>query len=1191
MKDRLLKWLSVALLASLTTANLQGQSASLIAFWDFEQIDADGETIRSSDGQWAGIITGDAVLTENGGGRPGGGGRGFDVSEANPGHLVLEAEGDENPMNLAAEDDQMSIVFWQKNFSNVNSSSFWSVAEDSDRHIQFHVPWSNGIVYFDSMGCCANPTQRLQQAPGEDHEWEEEWHHYAFLKDGPLKQIYVDGQLLTEVDGATPLSTLVTAIHIGAQSNGDQPDGVIDDFAIFKGILTTDEIAGFVAGDSPGVPPVDTDGDEIPDRWEEQFGFDINDPADAALDPDEDGDTNLTEFNNGTNPIDTTDPTLVAVTTDCSLSTIVLEFSERLDPASASDAANYSISSGLAITDVAFKKDTVTLTTAQQDSAASYTVTVNNVADQSKNTVPADSSGIIYTCVEITEGALRFAAWNDIGGTAVTALFDDGRYPNDPDVEGPVFSINSRDIYPGNGNNNFGAVMEGWLTPAESGDYDFFLRSDDGSELWISTDDSPSNLVFQAEELGCCNAFLEIGADQTTFAPVSLEAGEKYFIQVLYKEGGGGDFAQVAWRLDGDDTPAGSLTPIPGEFLSSAVPLLAPAEGSFVTQVPAPGAANVLPSTGISASYRSNAFAWTADNTSLSVNGQTVDAAFETAGGVASLSYTPDGLLPGGDVNVELTYPDPVGAPVTESWTFSVVEYYGPTLDSVGSYPGLVAGNAVFTADGGGRSGATGDYGMDFTADGGSIIVTEFDYLNEAAANDELTIVYWGKKHEVGNSSAFWVQSQSAGSGNRGFQAHAPWSNGSIFFDTQGCCAAGAQRLSGPLADFPGYEDESFLTDAWHLFSFSKKGDVKEIRIDGELFLDGVDADPLTADITGFFIGSANNLGNPDRSIFDDFAVFSTALSEGDLKTIADGGSPADLAASAGLIAYWNFNDPSDAPAPPAPGGDLADGTSIAINFGSDEPDGAGSAVDGPAGILGTSNWNNLTTLNGEAAGLIADVEGASADTTISVAWTSNNTWASTGRSEENNTATGNDKNLLTGYLDTNGTDPNSVTVSGLPASGVYDVIVYTKGGVIGRGGDYTIGDLTLPHNDAAAFDGNYLFGPEGDYLIFPRVTGSSFVLSGQPSTGSPARAPINAIEILIGGGAPVLIPTPPVPGGGGAGEITGISRAADGSISIEFTGSLQSSDTVDGTYSAVAGASSPFAVDASAGAKFYIAR
>jgi len=1191
MKEKMLHWLSVAILASFATANLQGQQAELIAFWDFEQIDADGETIRSADGQWAGIITGDAVLTENDGGRPQGGGRGFDVSEANAGHLVLEAEGEDNPMNLASENDQVSIVLWQKNFSNVNSSSFWSVAEDSDRHIQFHIPWSNGIVYFDSMGCCAQPDTRLQQAPEEGHEWLEEWHHYAFVKDEAVKRIYVDGNLLIEQEGSNPLSTLVTAIHIGAQSNGDQPDGIIDDFAIFKGALTAEEIQGFAAGDSPGVPPVDTDGDGIPDRWEEQFGFDINDAADAALDPDDDGDDNLAEFTKGTDPNDVTDPTLLSVSADCSMTTITVEFSEKLDAASAGDAANYSISPDLAITGVAVKKGTVTLTTATQDPASSYTVTANNVADLSKNTIPADSNGAAYTCVEIQEGALRFAAWNDIGGTAVTALLDDGRYPNDPDVEGPVFSLNSRDIYPGNGNNNFGAVIEGWLTPEESGDYDFFLRSDDGSELWISTDDKASNLTFQAEELDCCDAFEEVGADATTFNPISLVAGEKYFIQVLYKEGGGGDFAQVAWRLDGDDTPAGSLQPIPGRFLSSAVPLLAPAQGSFTGRAPGAGAGNVIPSTSIWISHRNAAVVWTADNTSLSINGSEVEATFESVGGVATLSHTPSSLLAGGaNIDVSLTYPDPGGNPTTEDWSFEVVGYFGPTLDSVGSYPGLIAGNAVFTADGGGHSGSAGDYGMDFTEDGGTIIVTEFDYLNAAAAKDELTVLYWGRKHAINNSSAFWIQSASANSGNRGFQAHVPWSNQQIYLDTQGCCAAGTQRLNGPIADFSGYTgDDTFWTGDWHLYSFSKKGDVKEIRIDGDLFLDGIDADPLTADITGLFIGSGNNLGNNDQSVFDDFAIYSSALSESDLKSIVNGGSPADLA-NKGLLAYWDFNDASDAPAPPVPGGALADGTSIAINFGSDEPAGAGSDVTGAAGILGTSNWNNLPLLNGDGATLIADVGGSSADTTVTVSWTSNNTWASMGRSEENNTASGDDKNLLTGYLDTNASDPNSVTVSGLPADATYDVIVYTKGGVIGRGGDYTIGDLTLAHNDAAAFDGNFVFGPAGDYLIFPQVSGASFVLSGQPTTGSPARAPINAIEILIGGGAPVLIPTPPIPGGG-AGEITGISRAADGSVSIEFTGSLESSDTVDGSYSAVAGATSPFAVDSSAGSNYYIAR
>ena len=90
-----------------------------------------------------------------------------------------------------------------------------------------------------------------------------------------------------------------------------------------------------------------------------------------------------------------------------------------------------------------------------------------------------------------------------------------------------------------------------------------------------------------------------------------------------------------------------------------------------------------------------------------------------------------------------------------------------------------------------------------------------------------------------------------------------------------------------------------------------------------------------------------------------------------------------------------------------------------------------------------------------------------------------------------------------------------------------------------------------------------------------------------------------NYIVFVPSGDAPVVVPPivlppivlPPIPGQPSAGAISGISRAADGSISIEFSGTLQSSDTVDGAYAPVGGATSPFAVTADGGAKFYIAR
>jgi len=49
-------------------------------------------------------------------------------------------------------------------------------------------------------------------------------------------------------------------------------------------------------------PLVDSDGDGMPNGWEDQYNFNKNDASDASLDADNDGLTNLAEFTLGTNP-------------------------------------------------------------------------------------------------------------------------------------------------------------------------------------------------------------------------------------------------------------------------------------------------------------------------------------------------------------------------------------------------------------------------------------------------------------------------------------------------------------------------------------------------------------------------------------------------------------------------------------------------------------------------------------------------------------------------------------------------------------------------------------------------------------------------------------------------------------------------------------------------------------------------
>ena len=103
-------------------------------------------------------------------------------------------------------------------------------------------------------------------------------------------------------------------------------------------------------------------------------------------------------------------------------------------------------------------------------------------------------------------------------------------------------------------------------------------------------DDKEANLGLIAEEISCCNAFTEPAATHDemprTSDPITLTAGKQYFIRLIYKEGGGNDYGQVAWRKEGDTTVASKLKPIPGEFLSSAVDLpVPPAQTSSPTVI------------------------------------------------------------------------------------------------------------------------------------------------------------------------------------------------------------------------------------------------------------------------------------------------------------------------------------------------------------------------------------------------------------------------------------------------------------------------------------------------------------------------------------------------------------------------------------------------------------------------------
>ncbi len=433
--------------------------------------------------------------------------------------------------------------------------------------------------------------------------------------------------------------------------------------------------------------PSDSDGDGMPNDWETQYGLNPNDPSDASKDGNGNGITNLDEYKKGLNPTDTTKPTILSATPTPTLDSVKLTFSKELDPATATNLANYAISPSLAITGATYKSKAVTLTTAKQTAGATaYTVTVNNVKDINNFSIAADTKVVFYSYILTKAGVVKFSYYGDGDsglGTSVESLTSNPKYPATPDQVGALYNLNSRDYFPDDSHENYGATIEGYLTPTESGSYRFFIYSDDSSELWLSTDDKEANLALIAQETGCCNNFTEPAATHDemprTSDPIALVAGKNYFIRMLYKEGGGGDYGQVAWRKEGDTTPAGSLRPISGKFLSAAAELPLPADGVITTQSPGVNAKGVAPNAKIQVEHTDGKTPWTAENVTMKFNGEAVVPTFVKGGASASITYTPAALLPSGSTNsVSLSYLDAGGKPVTVDWSFVTASY--PTL-------------------------------------------------------------------------------------------------------------------------------------------------------------------------------------------------------------------------------------------------------------------------------------------------------------------------------------------------------------------------------------------------------------------------------------------------------------------------------------------------------------------------------
>ena len=183
---------------------------------------------------------------------------------------------------------------------------------------------------------------------------------------------------------------------------------------------------------------------------------------------------------------------------------------------------------------------------------------------------PGDYAGPVYSFTTLYEapwycGSLNWEQWHDMPWEEVQRMIDGRNYllypPNVvdemPDAKSPLIGTDTPVT-------NYGVRMSGHLIPGTSGDYTFWIAADDGCQLRLNTDNDVSDLV-KIAGFYRYSGYFDHWPDQKS-EPISLVAGQKYAIEILLKEAGGGDWVEVAW--EGPDAP--SRTRITGDYLTAA---------------------------------------------------------------------------------------------------------------------------------------------------------------------------------------------------------------------------------------------------------------------------------------------------------------------------------------------------------------------------------------------------------------------------------------------------------------------------------------------------------------------------------------------------------------------------------------------------------------------------------------------
>jgi len=127
--------------------------------------------------------------------------------------------------------------------------------------------------------------------------------------------------------------------------------------------------------------------------------------------------------------------------------------------------------------------------------------------------------------------------YTNITGSSIANLTASEKFPYYPDLR--TYQTNFE--APTSFGDYYGTRMRGYLIPPVPGYYSFWIASDDNSQLFLSTDESS----YKTRLIAYVNSYTssrqwDKEANQKS-EPIYLEAGRRYYVEALHKEGAGGD--------------------------------------------------------------------------------------------------------------------------------------------------------------------------------------------------------------------------------------------------------------------------------------------------------------------------------------------------------------------------------------------------------------------------------------------------------------------------------------------------------------------------------------------------------------------------------------------------------------------------------------------------------------------------